>query len=98
MLGPPASLDDLFRALSDPTRRRIIEQLRAGPVSTSTLAAKADMALPSFLAHLESLERCGLVRSMKLGRIRMYRLVPQRLAPARTWLGRQRLAGAKPAR
>jgi DNA-binding transcriptional ArsR family regulator len=82
----PPTLDEVFRALADPTRRAILEQLRAGPVGTSTLAAQADMALPSFVQHLAILEHCGLIRSMKLGRIRMYRLVPKQLKGAHAWL------------
>ena len=95
MLRRPPSLDELFHALADPTRRRIVEQLKAGPASTSTLAAHSDLALPSFLQHLAVLEACGLVRSMKLGRIRMYRLLPKPLGQARSWLDRQR-KGALP--
>jgi DNA-binding transcriptional ArsR family regulator len=93
MLGPPPSLDDVFRALADPTRRQIVERLTRGPASTSALAEHAEMALPSFLQHLATLERCGLVRSMKLGRIRMYRLAPQALKQAQSWLARQRKTG-----
>jgi DNA-binding transcriptional ArsR family regulator len=91
MLRRPPSLDDVFRALADPTRRTILEQLRRGPASTSALAKQFDMALPSFLQHLALLERGGLVRSMKLGRIRMYRLAPQAFKTARSWLAKQGL-------
>jgi len=48
------------------------------------------MALPSFLAHLRVLEDCGLVSSRKQGRVRTYRLAPERLKLAEDWLGRQR--------
>jgi DNA-binding transcriptional ArsR family regulator len=84
------SLDGVFRALSDSTRRRVLEQLSRGPASVSELAAPFDMALPSFVGHLRALEECGLVRSRKLGRVRTYRLVPTRLTVVEKWLVRQR--------
>lgn len=56
----------------------------------SELAAPYKMALPSFLAHLRVLEDCGLVSSRKQGRVRTYRLAPERLKLAEDWLGRQR--------
>ena len=49
MLRRPPTLDEVFRALADPTRRQILEHLKRGPASTSTLAAQSDMALPSFV-------------------------------------------------
>ena len=85
---PP--IDSVFRALSDPTRRHVLERLGLGPSSVSELAEKFDMALPSFVAHLKILEVCGLVRSEKIGRVRTYRLVPKRLQLAEDWLARQR--------
>jgi DNA-binding transcriptional ArsR family regulator len=56
----------------------------------SELARAADMALPSFTQHLHVLERCGLVRSRKVGRVRTYRLVPQPLKAAERWMAQQR--------
>ena len=94
MLRRPPPLDDVFRALADPTRRAILERLERGPVGTSALAAHFDMALPSFVQHLALLEQSGLVRSTKLGRIRMYRLVPTALQGATAWLGKQHRASA----
>ncbi len=83
-------LDRLFGALSDPTRRAVIERLRRGPASMTELARPFAMALPSFAQHLGALEACGLVRSRKTGRVRTYRLVPRPLATASRWLDRQR--------
>jgi DNA-binding transcriptional ArsR family regulator len=54
------------------------------------LAQPFDMALPSFSQHLDVLERCGLVRSRKTGRIRTYQLAPQPLKAAEHWMVRQR--------
>ena len=90
MMRTAPKLDDVFRALADPTRRAILERLTEAPAGTKTLAANFDMALPSFVQHMAILEACGLVRSMKLGRIRMYRLVPPALRVAEKWLGTQR--------
>ncbi|WP_254514912.1 helix-turn-helix transcriptional regulator [Novosphingobium sp. G106] len=87
--SPPA-IDDIFRALSDPTRRDVVERLSAGQASVSDLAAPYRMALPSFVAHLRVLEGCGLVTSHKRGRVRTYSLAPQQLKFAEDWLGRQR--------
>lgn len=83
-------IDGIFRALSDPTRRDVLERLCKSPGSVSELAEPFDMALPSFVEHLKILEGCGLVRSTKVGRIRTYRLVPKRLRLAEDWLSQQR--------
>jgi DNA-binding transcriptional ArsR family regulator len=83
-------VDQVFRALSDPTRRHVLESLSKRPASVSELAQPFEMALPSFLEHLRVLEGCGLVRSRKVGRVRNYELVPQRLKLAEDWLTRQR--------
>ena len=79
-----------FRALGDPTRRRVIEHLSAGPASMTQLLKPFAISLPSLARHLGILERSGLVRSTKLGRVRTYRLVPSRLGAAEHWLSAQR--------
>jgi len=83
-------VDDVFRALSDPTRRHVLERLSRRPASVSELAEPFEMALPSFLQHLRILEDSGLVRSHKAGRVRTYELSPKRLKLAEDWLLRQR--------
>ena len=80
----------MFQALADPTRRAVLERLGAGPAAMSELAEPFDMALPSFAQHLDVLERCGLVRSRKAGRVRTYRLAPRPLKEAETWIAKQR--------
>ena len=85
------SLDTVFKALADPTRRAVIERLGRGPQGMSELARPFGMALPSFSQHLDVLEECGLVRSHKRGRVRTYQLAPKRLALVEHWLDRQRL-------
>lgn len=86
----PVPVESIFRALSDPTRRRVLERLSRSPASVSELAEPFEMALPSFVQHLRVLEGCGLVQSRKAGRVRTYQLVPERLKLAEDWLGRQR--------
>lgn len=85
-----AQIDAIFRALSDPTRRHVVERLSVRPASASDLAAPYKMALPSFVEHMKVLEGCGLVRSRKEGRVRTYELAPGRLKQAEDWLGKQR--------
>lgn len=85
---PP--VDGIFRALADPTRRRVVERLNISPASVSELAEPFGMALPSFLEHLKVLEGCGLVQSEKAGRVRTYRLSPEPLKLAENWLAEQR--------
>jgi DNA-binding transcriptional ArsR family regulator len=87
---PPPSLDLVFKALADPTRRAVVERLGAGPLATSELARPFAMKLPSFTEHLGVLERSGLVTSQKHGRVRTYRLAPEPLADASRWLAEQR--------
>ena len=77
-------------ALGDPTRRAVLGRLSAGPAPVSKLARPFDIALPSFTQHLDVLERSGLVRSRKVGRLRTYRLVPQPLRAAERWITQQR--------
>ncbi|WP_027036013.1 ArsR/SmtB family transcription factor [Mesorhizobium ciceri] len=86
----PPPIDGIFRALSDPTRRRVVERLNRSPASVSELAQPFDMALPSFIEHLKILEGCGLVRSQKTGRVRTYQLAPEPLKLAENWLAEQR--------
>lgn len=86
----PAIIDGVFRALSDPTRRDVVARLGARSATVSDLAATYDMALPSFMEHLKILERSGVVRSHKTGRVRTYELVPKQLKVAENWLAKQR--------
>jgi DNA-binding transcriptional ArsR family regulator len=83
-------LDRVFHALADPTRRAVVERLGTGPAGTSELARPFEMALPSFIQHLDVLEAVGLVASTKEGRVRTYRLTPKPLEAAQDWLAAQR--------
>jgi DNA-binding transcriptional ArsR family regulator len=90
MAKQSAQLTDVFCALADPTRRTIVSMLGRGPESVSALAAPFAMALPSFMKHLAVLERSGVIRSNKLGRVRTCRLVPKTLSQAERWMAQQR--------
>jgi DNA-binding transcriptional ArsR family regulator len=90
MLNHQDSLDRMFHALADPTRRRVLEQLTRGTASVSELARPLKMSLPSVLQHLQILEESGLIRSEKVGRVRTCRIDPKALARAEHWLSRQR--------
>jgi DNA-binding transcriptional ArsR family regulator len=85
-----AVADAVFHALSNPTRRLVLERLSTGPATVSELAAPFDMQLPSFVQHLAVLERSRLVTSRKAGRVRTYELAPQRLKVAEDWLAARR--------
>ena len=85
-----SSLGPVFQALANPTRRAVLERLTRGPASMNELARPFPMALPSFMQHLDVLERSGLVRSRKQGRVRTFALEPAPLAEAFNWLAQQR--------
>jgi DNA-binding transcriptional ArsR family regulator len=91
-----ALVDSVFYALSNTTRRKVLEQLSAGPATVTELAAPFDMKLPSFVQHLSVLEECRLVRSKKRGRVRTYEIAPERFNVAEDWLaGRRKLWEAR---
>jgi DNA-binding transcriptional ArsR family regulator len=79
-------LDGLFHALSDGSRRAMVERLTHGPASVSQLAAPFDMALPTVVEHLRVLERARIVTSEKIGRVRTYQLAPDALVPVNAWI------------
>jgi DNA-binding transcriptional ArsR family regulator len=85
-------LDQVFHALSDRSRRAMVERLGRGPASVSELARPLDMSLAAVVQHLQVLEDSGLVRSDKIGRVRTCRLDPARLSAAENWLNRRRRA------
>jgi len=85
-----SSLDRLFGALADPTRRAVLERLGEGEASIGELAQPFDMALPSLMKHVRVLEAVGLVESHKSGRVRTCRLKPAAMIDAEHWLVEQR--------
>ena len=90
MPNQSTQLTRVFHALSDPTRRAVVERLSRGPAATLELAKPFRMALPSFTQHMGVLEKSGLVRSRKAGRVRTYELAPQPLQTAEHWMTAQR--------
>jgi DNA-binding transcriptional ArsR family regulator len=89
-MAQSAAVDDVFHALSNPTRRKVLERLSAGPATVSELVAPFDMQLPSFVQHLAVLEDSRLVKSTKRGRVRTYELAPERFKVAEDWLTARR--------
>jgi DNA-binding transcriptional ArsR family regulator len=79
------SLDRVFHALSDPTRRKMIERLARAPASVSELAAPLDMTLAAVVQHVQVLEASGIVRTEKVGRVRTCRVEPKALSSAERW-------------
>jgi DNA-binding transcriptional ArsR family regulator len=86
----PTQLDSSFAALSDPTRRGILEQLARGDASITELAEKFQMTLTGMKKHVAVLEQAGLVATKKVGRVRMCQLGPRRLEEETAWLERYR--------
>ena len=80
----------LFATLADPTRRAVIERLVAGEAPIKELAQPHDMALPTFLRHVERLEEAGLVTTRKEGRQRIVSMTPDAFAPVEGWLATQK--------
>jgi DNA-binding transcriptional ArsR family regulator len=89
-MAQSAAADAVFLALSNPTRRKVLERLSVGPATVSELAAPFDMQLPSFVQHLSVLETSRLVRSKKRGRVRTYEIAPERFTVVDDWLTARR--------
>jgi DNA-binding transcriptional ArsR family regulator len=83
-------LDEVFRALADPSRRLMLERLGRGPATVSELAQPLPMSLPAVVQHLEVLRSSGLVQTHKTGRVRMCRLNRDALDEAESWFAGQR--------
>ena len=83
-------LDASFAALSDATRRGVLEQLGRADASISELAEKFHMTLTGMKKHVGVLEQTGLVTTEKRGRVRTCRLGPRRLEEEAAWLERYR--------
>jgi DNA-binding transcriptional ArsR family regulator len=90
MLEQRDSLDRVFRALADPSRRAMVEQLGRGPMSVSQLAEPLAMTLAGVVQHVQVLETGGIVRSEKRGRVRMCWIDPAVLQGAERWIAERR--------
>jgi len=84
--GPQEGIDRLFHALGDPTRRRMVEMLSERPHSVSALAEPLAITVTAIAQHLHVLEKAGLARTEKLGRVRSCQLDPKGLDGVRSWL------------
>jgi DNA-binding transcriptional ArsR family regulator len=90
-----ATLDSVFSALADPTRRAIVMRLADGEASVSELARPFDVSLPAVTKHLAVLERAGLLEHHKEGRVRHCRLVAAPMRAADDWLSSYRVFWAQ---
>ena len=81
-----AHLDASFAALSDATRRGVLEQLGRSDASITDLAEKFHMTLTGMKKHVGVLERAGLVTTEKVGRVRTCKLGPRRLEEETAWI------------
>jgi len=79
-------VDRVFHALGDPTRRALVERLSEGPISVSLLAKPLAITLAAVVQHLQVLEKSGLVRTEKLGRVRTCRIETAGLSVAEQWI------------
>ena len=77
---------DVFHAIADPTRRAILDRLRAGPSPVNRLAADFRQSRPAISRHLRVLRRARLVAERRAGRQRLYRLDPKPLRDVAGWL------------
>jgi DNA-binding transcriptional ArsR family regulator len=73
-------------ALVDPTRRRVLEELRGGPRPVGAIAARLPVSRPAVSQHLKVLKEAGLVREERQGTRRIYEIDPKGLGPLRAWL------------
>jgi DNA-binding transcriptional ArsR family regulator len=87
MPSSKATIDRVFHALGDPTRRAIVEKLSEGPLSVSRLAIPLHITLTAVVQHLQVLEESGLVRTEKTGRVRTCRIQTTGLSVAEKWIG-----------
>jgi DNA-binding transcriptional ArsR family regulator len=91
MLKEQDSLDRVFQALSDRSRRVMVDRLSRGPASVSELARPLAMSLPAVVQHLQVLEAAGLVRSEKVGRVRTCSIQAPVLSQAEQWINARRI-------
>jgi DNA-binding transcriptional ArsR family regulator len=90
MVQYEALLNASFAALSDPTRREVLEQLGRSDASITDLAERFHMTLTGMKKHVGVLEKAGLVMTEKVGRVRTCRLGRRAMAEEAAWIERQR--------
>lgn len=84
------AVDRVFHALGDRTRRAMVERLSRGPATVSDMARPLGISLAAVVQHLQVLERSGVVRTEKVGRVRTCRIEPAGLKPAEQWIAERR--------
>lgn len=84
------SVDRVFHALGDPTRRAILERVSQGPVSVSSLAGPLRISVAAAVQHVQILEKSGLVHTTKVGRVRTCRMEQKGLSVAEQWIHERR--------
>lgn len=90
MLQHP-DLNQLLHAIADPSRRAITERLSTGPAAVSDLAKPLRITLAAVLQHVQVLERAGVVRTEKVGRVRTCQLQPDAFRSLEQWIADRRL-------
>lgn len=85
-----SSLDAVFAALADPTRRRILERLARSPLSIGELGAEFPISQPAISKHVRVLESSGLLRREVVGRVHRCTLAPHAMQSASAWIEKQR--------
>lgn len=90
MVNQSQRLDAVFSALSDPTRRRMIERLARGPLSIGEIGAGFGISQPAVSKHVRVLEDSGLIERAVRGRVHECRLAPHAMETAGAWIERQR--------
>jgi DNA-binding transcriptional ArsR family regulator len=90
MPSEATTLDRVFHALADPSRRTMVQHLTAGPASVSELARPLTMTLAAVVQHVQVLEESGLVSTVKVGRTRTCRINPAALRSAEHWITSRR--------
>lgn len=91
MLKYEAQLDLAFRALADPTRRAIVDQLSRGPASVSEIARPLKMSLAAVVQHVQVLEESGVIRTRKTGRVRTCSIETLAIGQVEQWLSNRRM-------
>src|SRR3954466_6468420 len=86
MPKPKITIDRVFHALGDPTRRAIVEKLSQGPISVSRLAPPLEVTVTAVVQHLKVLEESGLVHTEKAGRVRTCRLETAGFSAVEKWI------------
>ncbi|MBI2685056.1 MAG: winged helix-turn-helix transcriptional regulator [Acidobacteria bacterium] len=89
------SIDRVFHALGDPTRRAIMERLSEGPLSVTRLAEPLRITVTAVAQHLQVLEESGLVHTEKIGRVRTCRIETAGLSVIEKWIGDRRTVWEK---